>query len=378
LVHEKFSNAAVLPIAAVILIEVFRNNMESSKTQIRLTQSVKKGGCAAKLPAGELKRILSHLKIRRPSELILGMEHMDDASLWDLGDGRLMINTLDFFTPIVDDPADFGRIAAVNALSDIYAMGGAPALALTILAFPMSQLPIELLEPMMNGALEKIEEAGAGLGGGHSIDDETLKLGFSVTGFVDKSRAWTNSGAKPGDVLILTKGLGTGAIISAHKDNKADVSWVNSAIESMTKLNSLPLMLSDIDIHAATDVTGFGLFGHTLEMALGSQVRIELKSSQFPVLPGALECLRAGVRNRAHRTNREYVDRFLQADEGLPEELLLLGFDAQTSGGLLLAISENDLALVLDRVRGEFFQSQYIGRVTEIDGNIQSTLVVTA
>lgn len=352
--------------------------METSKEKIRLTKSVKKGGCAAKLPAGELKRILSHLKIRRPSELLIGMEHMDDASLWDLGDGRLMINTLDFFTPIVDDPADFGRIAAANALSDVYAMGGSPALALTILAFPMSQLPIELLEPMMNGALDKIEEAGACLGGGHSIDDETLKLGFSVTGFVDRSKAWTNSGAKPGDVLVLTKGLGTGAVISAHKDDKADVSWVSSAIESMTKLNSLPHMLSDIDVHAATDVTGFGLFGHALEMALGSQVCIELQSSQFPVLPGALECLRAGVRNRAHRTNKEYVNRFLQADDGLPEELLLLGFDAQTSGGLLLAIPEKDLPVLLDRVRDEFSLSRYVGRVTEKNGSNQSTLFVTA
>ncbi|MDC0980385.1 selenide, water dikinase SelD, partial [Bdellovibrionales bacterium] len=186
----------------------------------------KKSGCAAKLPAGELKKALNSVDFRRRPELLVGLETLDDGALWDLGNGQLMIKSLDFFTPIVDDPYDFGSVAAANALSDIYAMGGEPALALTILAFPTETLDYEVLQQMMRGAVDKIQEAGASLGGGHSIDDDSLKLGFSVTGFVDKSCAWTNSGAEPGDSLILTKPLGSGTLVSANKKGEAKPEWM--------------------------------------------------------------------------------------------------------------------------------------------------------
>jgi selenide,water dikinase len=183
--------------------------------EIRLTETVQKGGCAAKLPAGQLRDLIGRLGLRKPPELLVGTEHMDDACLYDLGDGRSLVQTLDFFTPIVDDARDFGAIAAANALSDVYAMGGDPKIALSILAFPTKTLPIELLEPLLGGAVEKVHEAGACLAGGHTIDDDTLKFGLSVTGFVRNDRAWTNSGVKAGDSLILTKALGTGTLTSA-------------------------------------------------------------------------------------------------------------------------------------------------------------------
>src|SRR6478735_8293806 len=172
---------------------------------IRLTETVVKSRCAAKLPAGQLKQVLQTLNLAKPRELLIGTETMDDACLWDLGDDNCLVQTLDFFTPIVDDPKSFGAIAAANALSDVYAMGGEPKIALSILAFPTAKLPIELLQPLLGGALEIIHAAGACLAGGHTIDDDTLKLGFSVTGFVRKNAAWSNAGAQVGDVLILTK-----------------------------------------------------------------------------------------------------------------------------------------------------------------------------
>ncbi|MCB0384711.1 MAG: selenide, water dikinase SelD [Bdellovibrionales bacterium] len=333
---------------------------------IALTKTVKKGGCAAKLPAGQLSQILKSLPLRRPASLLVGMEKFDDAALWDLQDGRLMVNTLDFFTPIVDDPMDFGRIAAANALSDVYAMGGSPALALTILAFPTAHLPIELVKPLMAGAVEKIEEAGAALGGGHSIDDETLKLGFSVTGFVDKDRAWTNAGAKPGDVLILTKALGTGTLISANKEGKADPAWVKTATESMSLLNKVPELLSDYDVHAATDITGFGLAGHGMEMALASGYRLDIRTSQLPVLPGALEMLKQGILNKAHKTNLDYTKDKIEFSSQIPANYRWLCLDAQTSGGLLLAVSPEDQEGVLRQLKSRFPMSCVVGRVSDI------------
>lgn len=339
-----------------------QSNIETKPESVALTKTVKKGGCAAKLPAGALSKILQSLKLTRPAPLLVGMEKFDDAALWDLGDGRLMVNTLDFFTPIVDDPVDFGRIAAANALSDVYAMGGSPALALTILAFPTAHLPLELVEPLMRGAVEKIEEAGAGLAGGHSIDDETLKLGFSVTGFVPATRAWTNANAQPGDLLILTKALGTGVLISVTKEGKAEPEWIKEATASMAQLNRVPELVGDLEIHAATDITGFGLAGHAMEMAVGSGVQIEINTDQLPILSGALESLRAGILNRAHKTNLEYTADKVEWSQ-LPAEWRWLALDAQTSGGLLLSVAPQDAEEVLRRVRVQFPRAATIGRV---------------
>lgn len=329
---------------------------------IKLTQTVKKGGCAAKLPAGELKKVLEKLQQKQAPELLVGMDTMDDACLWKLNDNNLLIQTLDFFTPIVDDPYSFGTIAAANSISDVYAMGGTPKIALSILAFPMSTLPIEILEPIMMGAMEKIQEAGASLAGGHSIDDETLKLGFSVTGFVENGKEWTNAGAKPGDVLILTKALGTGTIASAIKNNLAKEEWISGAIASMCKLNNAVELLHDVPVHAATDITGFGLGGHCLQLAQASNVSLEINTSALPLLPGLRELLEQGCLNRAHKTNFDYIKEKTNC-ESLEKITQHIVSDAQTSGGLLLVIPEAHADAAIKALCGRFPLSKIIGRV---------------
>lgn len=329
---------------------------------IRLTETVTKGGCAAKLPAGQLRAVLGQLDLKNPKELLVGMETLDDACLWDLGNGDLLIQTLDFFTPIVDDPKDFGRIAAANSMSDVFAMGGSPKTALTILAFPCQKLDLNILEPLMAGAVEKIVEGGACLAGGHSIDDETLKLGFSVSGFVKKEEAWKNQSAEAGDVLILTKGLGTGTITSAIKNRKAKAEWEEAAIKSMCQLNQAPELLKGMKVNAATDVTGFGLLGHGFQMAQASKKKIQINSEAVPVITGAIECLEGKILNRAHRTNWEYVER--EVDLGvLPEWKKWLLVDPQTSGGLLLSIPASQGEEALKKLRTRFPLSTIIGEV---------------
>ena len=340
-----------------------------SQEMIRLTQTVKKGGCAAKLPAGELKEVLAGMKPFRPKELIVGTETMDDACLWDLKDGRYLIQTLDFFTPIVDDPFDFGAIAAANAISDVYAMGGEPATAMTILAFPGGTLPLSLIRPLMDGALSVLSKAGVALAGGHTIDDETLKLGFSISGFVEKNKAWTNAGARPGDVLILTKGLGTGTITAALKKGEAQDSWIQGAIKSMITLNNITRHLKEIDIHSATDITGFGLAGHATQMALASQCTFYLDLNSLPFLEGAEECLEKGYLTRAHTTNANYTNDkthweiSTQKESHWPEWKRKVVYDPQTSGGLLLALPEGEGQRALEIIKSlGFTQAQIIGK----------------
>ncbi len=334
--------------------------------QIRLTETVQKGGCAAKLPAGQLRAILQKLQLQRPKELSVGTEHMDDACLWALdknsGNGTSLVQTLDFFTPIVDDAYDFGAIAAANSISDVYAMGGTPKIALSILAFPSMNLPIELLEPLLQGAVDKIHEAGACLAGGHTIDDDTLKFGLSVTGFVPTERAWANSGAKVGDTLILTKALGTGTITSALKRREHKEEHVRAAIESMKQLNRAPELIEGETVHAATDITGFGLAGHALQLARASGVGLSIRASSLPALPGALECLEKGILNRAHKTNSDYVSAEVDTT-GLSDSARWLLMDPQTSGGLLLSVPKASAQAIVAKLKGRFPHTAVIGEV---------------
>lgn len=330
---------------------------------IKLTETVKKGGCAAKLPAGELRKVLSQLRLKKPTELLVGTETLDDACLWDLGNEELLIQTLDFFTPIVDDPKSFGQIAAANALSDVFAMGGEPRTALSILAFPTQALDLSLLEPLMWGAIEKIEEAGACLAGGHSIDDDTLKLGFSVSGFVKKGHEWKNSSAQEGDQLILTKALGTGTITSALKNKKAKDDWIEAAIRSMSTLNQIKSLIGENKINAATDITGFGLLGHATQMAEASQKRFQIRAEALPVIEGAKNCLEEKILNRAHRTNWDYIEKKTEL-QNIPDWQKWLCVDPQTSGGLLLSVSKERAPEVLSQIKTKFMQAQIIGEVT--------------
>lgn len=335
--------------------------------KILLTETVQKGGCAAKLPAGQLRAILQKLKLQRPDALAVGTEHMDDACLWDLGNGQSLVQTLDFFTPIVDDAYDFGAIAAANAISDVYAMGGSPKIALSILAFPGATQPIELLEPLLQGAVDKIHEAGACLAGGHTIDDDTLKFGLSVTGFVATGKGWANSGARPGDMLVLTKALGTGTITSALKRREHEQIHVDAAIASMKQLNRAPELLAGVTVNAATDVTGFGLAGHALQMARASGVDFVIRTSALPALPGALVYIEKGVLNRAHKTNLDYVQGEVST-EGLSDPAKWLVMDPQTSGGLLLSVPKEQAASVVEKLKGTFPYTSIIGEVVASAG----------
>ncbi len=337
-----------------------------SPSPVRLTQTVKKGGCAAKIAAGTLSELLRSLPRQSHPDLLVGNDLLDDAAVWRVSDEVAMIQTLDFFTPILDDPADFGAVAAANALSDVFAMGGTPTTALTILAYPLGVLPDTVLGEMMAGATATLNEAGALLVGGHSIEDDTLKLGFSVTGLAHPDRLWSNAGARPGDVLLLTKPLGTGTLAGARKNDEIDEATFAPAVLSMRQVNRLDL---DVDlhdaVHAATDVTGFGVLGHALHLAEGSEVTLTIDGAALPRLPGAAETLARGILTKAHTTNTRYVEARVDGRERVDDVTWLTAVDPQTSGGLLLSVDPGAVDELLAAVRGRFPSAAAIGRVTE-------------
>lgn len=331
---------------------------------VRLTQTVSKGGCAAKLPATDLRTVLAGIHLESPKELLIGMGDMDDAALWDQGDGSCLIHTTDFFTPIVDDPFDFGAVAAANALSDVYAMGGVPQTALCILGFPASDLPLDLIKPLLLGAQRVISKSGACLAGGHTIENPALVFGLAVTGKVRKDHYWSNKGAQAGDALILTKGLGTGTLTSGLKNGEVPLEWVDAAVESMTKLNDAAPLLKEHTVHAATDVTGFSLAGHAMQMALASEKSFEMETEKLPSITGALQALEKGILNKAHRTNQKYVaGKVIYKKEGDARYWLTL--DPQTSGGLLLCIPQEEANHALSCLKPRFPLAEQIGRVKE-------------
>jgi selenide, water dikinase len=333
---------------------------------IRLTQTVKKGGCAAKIAAGTLSDLLKTLPRQTHPNLLVGTDFLDDAAVWQLSDSQVAVQTLDFFTPILDDPYDFGAVAAANALSDVFAMGATPATALTILAYPIDTLPLELLQPLMAGATEKINEAGAFLVGGHSIDDDTLKLGFSVTGFTHPKNLWANRQAKPGDKLILTKAIGTGTLTGALKNDEVSYQQISEAIISMKALNKLDLP-EDLHhaVHAATDVTGFGLLGHALHLAKGSNASLVIDVTAVPLLEYAKETLAKNILTKAHHSNTLYVQEYVSGREKLSEVQWWTLVDPQTSGGLLLSVDSAKADDVLQYVQEKFPRAMMIGEVRE-------------
>lgn len=336
----------------------------SSATPIRLTKTVNRGGCAAKLAAGSLAGLLAALPRQQHPDLLVGTDFLDDAAVWRLSHDRAMVQTVDYFTPILDDPADFGAVAAANALSDIFAMGGEPASALTVLGFPSTTLPQEVLGELMAGAVERINAAGALLVGGHSIDDDTLKLGFSVTGFVDPREMWSNRTAREGDRLVLTKALGTGTLTGALKNDELAAADLAEAVASMKLLNRLELAGGlRRAVHAATDVTGFGLLGHALHMARGSGVRLAVDAREVPLLENAAEALARGLVTRAHGSNSAYVEAHLSGRERLTEAEWLALVDPQTSGGLLLSVEPEVADELVEALAPTFGRAVVIGEV---------------
>jgi len=308
--------------------------------RLRLTALSHGAGCACKLPAGSLSAILDRLpEGARPPELLVGRESLDDAAVWRISDELALVTTIDFFTPVVDDPFTFGRIAATNAISDVYAMGGRPAFALNVVAFPKS-LPIELLGEILRGGAEVASRAGVAIAGGHSIDDAEPKYGMAVTGFVHPDRVWTNRGGRAGDLLVFSKRIGTGIIATAIKRGNAPDAAVEAAVESMTTLSDVAAaQLAEHEVHAVTDVTGFGLVGDARDLAAGSGTQARLRMEAVPLLPGVRELAESGVVPGGTRTNLEAADAYATFGEHLDEVQRLIACDAQTSGGLLAAVS---------------------------------------
>jgi selenide, water dikinase len=323
---------------------------------VRLTATVKSGGCASKLSPGSLDSVLQKLPRQSDANVLVGFDKADDAGVYKISPELALVQTVDFFTPVVDDPFTFGQIAATNALSDVYAMGGKPLSSLAMVCFPAKE-DLAILERIMAGGLSKMTEAGCTVVGGHSVRDEEIKFGYAVTGTVHPDKFLANGGAKIGDTLIFTKALGTGVISTALKQGKADAAWVEAATKSMTTLNKVAAETAiefGEDVHGATDVTGFGLMGHAREMALASNVSLQIESSKIPLLPGAQECVQAGCIPGGLISNRDFAECVVRYSAGVEETLKALLFDPQTAGGLLLSVSSNraDEFIRTSRARG--------------------------
>lgn len=335
-------------------------------SRIALTQTVQKGGCAAKVAASELRRILQNVKFpaAHPALLVDG-GLFDDAAIYKVTDDIALVQTLDFFTPIVDTPLLFGEIAAANALSDVYAMGGKPKTALGILAFPLATLPADVIVEVMQGASNKIAEAGANFVGGHSIDDDTLKFGLSVTGFVHPERVWSNAKAQPGDHLILTKPLGTGTLTASLKRQVSSEEDIMEALLSMATINNAVDYLTAEQInsvHSATDITGFGFSGHSMQLANASGVSLQIYMQKLPRFKQAMVFLEKGYLTKAHRSNAQYTEDLLDTSD-LDDLSRLLLHDPQTSGGLLLSVPAGMSTGIVQALRSKFKAAEIVGEV---------------
>jgi selenide,water dikinase len=333
----------------------------------RLTESVKAAGCASKLSPAALDKVLGKLARQHDPNVLVGFDHADDAGVYQIAPNQALVQTVDFFTPIVDDPYTFGQIAATNALSDVYAMGGKPLTSLALVCFP-EKADLEILERILTGGLSKMVEAECVVIGGHSIRDEETKFGYAVTGLIDPKKVLTNAGAKPGDALIFTKALGTGVISTAIKKGKAEQSWIDAAVASMTTLNKRAaevVQQGKWRVHSMTDVTGFGLIAHAREMALASDVGLRFRAENISVLPGAFECVRAGYIPGGLNNNRDFAECMVGYETAISDELKSLLFDPQTAGGLLISVSgEACESLVLD-LQNAGVPGCRIGDVTE-------------
>ncbi len=314
--------------------------------------------------------MLRQLEPFRHPDLLVGTGTCDDAGVFRLTDDCALVLTTDFFPPLVNDPFAFGRIAAANALSDIYAMGGTPLTALNLVAFPDKVLPLDVLVEILRGGADAVREAGGVIVGGHSIRDSEVKYGLAVTGRVHPQRILTNAGARPGDRLVLTKALGTGILCSAAKSGKIPEEALAPAIASMSALNRPGAEAAQaVGVHACTDVTGYGLVGHAFEMADGSDVTITLDAAQVPLLDHTLELARAGVTTRAAKTARDYLGPRLEIAPGLEETVVDILANAETSGGLLISVGADRCdALVAELKRRGALVAAEVGTVAPASG----------
>ena len=338
--------------------------MDTETGRVKLTDLASCGGCAAKYSAARLEELLRGFVPVEEENLLVGLAPADDAAVYRLDDERALIFTLDFFPPVVDDPTDYGAIAATNALNDVFAMGGTPLLALSIAAFP-EELPLQMLGQIFAAADAQVRAAGGLLAGGHTIRDAEPKYGLAVVGTVHPDGIWPKNGARPGDVLFLTKPLGTGLIMSGYKKGLAGAMQLERAVHWMRTLNKDAAdVLRGVGPNAVTDVTGFGLFGHAHEMAERSGVRITLESERFPAIDGALDLARKGVRTSGDPRNRDFAGGYVVAN-GLNETLEALAYDPQTAGGLLVSLPSIRAAALEAEFAAKRLFIRRIGRVGE-------------
>jgi selenide,water dikinase len=344
---------------------------------VKLTSMAKAAGCAAKLNPATLDAVLRKLPRQTDPNVLVGFDTNDDAGIYLLGEGLALVQTVDFFTPIVDDPHTFGQIAAANALSDVYAMGGRPVSALSIVGFP-EKGDSAILEQIIRGGLSKMNEAKCSVIGGHSIRNEDMLFGYAVTGVINPHRVWRNVGARTGDVLLFTKPLGTGVITTALKKDRATPESLAAVVAAMTTLNrDAALALQEIDekaggakpIHAVTDVTGFSMLGHAREMALGDpshgieQVSFEIEHRAFAYFPGAVEAAREGHLSGGLKNNRAFIGDCAAFDANVPPEYQDLLFDPQTSGGLLISLSPDFVDAAISALDRHGVSGRRVGRV---------------
>jgi selenide,water dikinase len=316
------------------------------------------------LDPGALDKIVSKLEMPSHPDLIIGLEHPDDAGVFRLSDETAIVQTLDFLTPVADDPYDFGQIAAANSLSDVYAMGGTPVTVMNIVCFPSCDLDAGILPRILEGGLDKIKESGAALVGGHSVDDPEIKYGLSVTGIVHPDKVWANSRAKTGDAVILTKPIGSGIISTAIKGGLASDDQIKQAVKNMSTLNKYAALIAkEFDVHACTDVTGFGLGGHLIESAKGAGVRIEIYTEKVGVLDGVMEFAAMGLFPAGAHKNKRFFESQTRVVKGTDLVRSDLLFDPQTSGGLLLFMPREQAVQCADIMGKKGIPASLIGRV---------------
>lgn len=337
------------------------------ENEVKLTKLAKCAGCGAKVGAGVLAQLLEGIRVHQDENLLVGFDKSDDASVYKVSEELALVQTVDFFPPIADDPYLFGQIAATNALSDVYAMGGEPKLCLNIMAIP-GDMPKDAVHQLLRGGYDKVYEAGALITGGHSILDEEPKYGLAVTGFVHPERVLTNSGAKPGDVLLLTKPLGIGVLTTAAKADMVSEESVALAYRLMTTLNKAARdAMVKYRVHACTDVTGFGMLGHTFEMAQGSGVEVELHVEDMDLIPEAVELARMGILPEGMYRNRTFAEAGVDAGttELCKQDIL---YDPQTAGGLLMAVDARDADALLAELEPCVPSAQRVGVVRAYQG----------
>ncbi|HUU90648.1 MAG TPA: selenide, water dikinase SelD [Phycisphaerae bacterium] len=328
--------------------------LEAPTGPVRLTSLVEKAGCASKIDQASLKRVLAGLPDIDDPKVLVGSAAGDDAGVYALDGDVCLVQTVDVFSPSVDDPYVFGQIAAANSLSDVYAMGGRPVTALSVIGFPIREVPDAVMRDVLRGGIDKMAEAGVPVVGGHSIRDAEIKAGFAVTGVIDRNRILTNAGAQPGDVLVLTKPIGTGILAFAVQIGRAPDGAAQAIAESMSALNrTASERMPEFDAHACTDVTGFGLMGHLSEMARASGVDVEVAWDDVPLFAGVLECLAEGIVPGGIERNRESSAASADAGPGVTEAMLDTCFDPQTSGGLLIAVPPGEAEAFVARLHAD-------------------------